>query len=261
MSAPRIGCAKVGSATGCYFAAIGWFASVRNDPKLTHRQVADDGCCAIDEAGKPHRGVRPSPIQTCGRQRVTRTARSPRSVMMGLLRSISPPTPSARASRLYKQILHEKCLLRCKLHNSLDSVLCAQRPADAIQFFIPTFKNPDFEEEAEWRLDFTPNPLCLIKRRFRVRDPMLVPYYRLRDLAQSSLPVSAAALSKTAHRPRHGRSRGCQGAERRKRADAVEWLRIHRHSHRSANTPFRERGTSARVLGFWQFGADSERLD
>ncbi len=115
--------------------------------------------------------------------------------MMGLLRSISPPTPSARASRLYKQILHEKCLLRCKLHNSLDSVLCAQRPADAIQFFIPTFKNPDFEEEAEWRLDFTPNPLCLIKRRFRVRDPMLVPYYRLRDLAQSSLPVSAAALS------------------------------------------------------------------
>jgi len=31
----------------------------------------------------------------------------------------------------------------------VDSLLCAQRAADAIQFFVPTFKNPDFEEEAE----------------------------------------------------------------------------------------------------------------
>ena len=77
--------------------------------------------------------------------------------------------------------------------SQLDSVLCAQRAADAIQFFIPTFKNPDFEEEAEWRLIFTPNPLCLIKPCFRVRDTMLVPYYRLRDLAQSSLAAPHAA--------------------------------------------------------------------
>ena len=75
----------------------------------------------------------------------------------------------------------------------LDPVLCAQRAADAIQFFIPTFKNPDFEAESEWRLIFTPNPQCLIKPRFRVRDTMLVPYYRLRDIAQPPLPAPAAA--------------------------------------------------------------------
>ncbi len=59
----------------------------------------------------------------------------------------------------------------------------AQRAADAIQFFIPTFKNSDFEEEAEWRLIFTPNPHCTMVPQFRARGSMLVPYYRLRDLA------------------------------------------------------------------------------
>ena len=62
----------------------------------------------------------------------------------------------------------------------------AQRAADAIQFFIPTFKNPDFEEEAEWRLIFTPNPQCTVVPQFRARGSMLVPYYRLRDLAPNA---------------------------------------------------------------------------
>ena len=76
---------------------------------------------------------------------------------------------------------------------NLDPVLCAERAADAIQFFIPTFKNPDFVEESEWRLIFTPNPLCLIPPRFRVRDTMLVPYYRLREITQAALPVPVSA--------------------------------------------------------------------
>jgi hypothetical protein len=74
----------------------------------------------------------------------------------------------------------------------IDPVLCAQRAADAIQFFIPTFKNPGFEEEAEWRLIFTPNPICPIQPRFRVRGAMLVPYYPLGDLAQPPAPAPAA---------------------------------------------------------------------
>lgn len=64
---------------------------------------------------------------------------------------------------------------------------CAQRAADAIQFFIPTFKNAGFKEEKEWRLIFTPNPQCALDRQFRVRGDLLVPYFRLRDLAASAV--------------------------------------------------------------------------
>lgn len=72
----------------------------------------------------------------------------------------------------------------------------AQRAADAIQFFIPTFKNADFEEEAEWRLIFTPNAQCPVLPQFRVRGTMLVPYFRLRDLVASPVPPATVASSK-----------------------------------------------------------------
>ncbi|HEY2291514.1 MAG TPA: DUF2971 domain-containing protein [Thermoanaerobaculia bacterium] len=57
----------------------------------------------------------------------------------------------------------------------------AQRAADAIQFFIPTFKNKDFEGEKEIRLIFTPYPQSLpqpkpVRPKFRVAgipDPLL----------------------------------------------------------------------------------------
>jgi hypothetical protein len=71
---------------------------------------------------------------------------------------------------------------------------CAQRAADAIQFFIPTFKNADFEEEAEWRLIFTPNPVCAVLPQFRVRGTMLVPYYRLRDLVPGAPIMGGSPL-------------------------------------------------------------------
>ena len=59
----------------------------------------------------------------------------------------------------------------------------ARRAAEAIEFFIPTFKNGDFAEEAECRLIFTPSPLSQAKRAFRVARGMLVPYYSLRALS------------------------------------------------------------------------------
>jgi hypothetical protein len=62
----------------------------------------------------------------------------------------------------------------------------AQNAADAMQFFIPTFKNHDFEEENEWRLIFTPRPDLQVKPRFRTARNMLVPYYSLQDLGWSS---------------------------------------------------------------------------
>jgi len=55
--------------------------------------------------------------------------------------------------------------------------------ADALAFFLPTFKNGDFLDEKERRLIFTPAPATPVKPRFRVRSGMLVPYVRMRDMA------------------------------------------------------------------------------
>ena len=73
----------------------------------------------------------------------------------------------------------------------------AQNAADAMQFFIPTFKNHDFEEENEWRLIFTPRPDLQVKPRFRTARNMLVPYYSLQDLGWSStqpLPITGLCV-------------------------------------------------------------------
>ena len=58
------------------------------------------------------------------------------------------------------------------------------RAADAIRFFIPTFKNALFAEEKEVRLIFTPAASADVPHPdFRVSRGMLVPYYRLQALA------------------------------------------------------------------------------
>ena len=49
----------------------------------------------------------------------------------------------------------------------------------AIQFFVHTFKNPDFNDEREWRLIFTPYPDCEKPIRFRISRNICVPYYRV----------------------------------------------------------------------------------
>lgn len=64
----------------------------------------------------------------------------------------------------------------------------ARQAADAVRFFIPTFKNMDFEEEDEWRLIFTPAPTINVQPQFRIGRNMLVPYYSLRELIGTVLP-------------------------------------------------------------------------
>ena len=65
---------------------------------------------------------------------------------------------------------------------------------DAIQFFMPTFKNGDFREEQERRLIFTPYPAALPQPRFRTRRGLLVPYYSLRELSGQDAPGSGFKL-------------------------------------------------------------------
>jgi hypothetical protein len=78
--------------------------------------------------------------------------------------------------------------------------LNARRAAEALQFFLPTFKNSDFEEEREWRLIFTPNANCTVKPRFRAVRQMLIPYFSLQDLITTPgtqaqpLPIKSVRL-------------------------------------------------------------------
>ena len=79
---------------------------------------------------------------------------------------------------------------------------CAQNAADAIQFFIPTFKNQDFADEKEWRLIFTPRHANGIQRRFRSARNMLVPYYTLQALGwgPNPLPVTGLCIGPSTHK-------------------------------------------------------------
>ena len=80
-----------------------------------------------------------------------------------------------------RQIVDE-CLCYAWQHGqgSLDDK--AGLATTAIRFFVPTFKNEDFEEEQEARLVFLPAPGCQIPLRFRVARGMLVPYFSLREI-------------------------------------------------------------------------------
>jgi hypothetical protein len=79
----------------------------------------------------------------------------------------------------------------------------AQNAADAIQFFIPTFKNHDFEEENEWRLIFTPRPNAAVQPQFRTARNMLVPYYSLQKLGwdpKQPLPITGLCVGPSTHK-------------------------------------------------------------
>jgi len=79
-------------------------------------------------------------------------------------------------------------------HISTDPIATrARRAADAIAFFVPTFKNEAFKDEREWRLIFTPPANCVVKPHFRSAGGMLIPYYTLRDLAPSVASSTATA--------------------------------------------------------------------
>jgi hypothetical protein len=80
------------------------------------------------------------------------------------------------------------------------------RAADAIRFFIPTFKNELFAEEKEVRLIFTPAADAQVPHPdFRVARGMLVPYYRLHTLSGSPtvprlLPLQAVRVGPSARK-------------------------------------------------------------
>jgi len=108
----------------------------------------------------------------------------------------SPPSGLVRLWKVFYERPKQKNLVKLALEfaykdknePSQNFAKRAQQAADAIQFFIPTFKNQDFEDEKEIRLIFTPFPNSTIKPQFRVSRGMLVPYYSLKELHGSPSP-------------------------------------------------------------------------
>ncbi len=102
--------------------------------------------------------------------------------------------------KIQKDIVEKALELIPKLNDSDSNAVKARKAADAIHFFIPTFKNKDFEEEKERRLIFTPSPECKIKPFYRIRRGMLVPYYSLKAIIQkvvtadNILPINKVTL-------------------------------------------------------------------
>ncbi|MFH0843721.1 MAG: DUF2971 domain-containing protein [Bacteroidota bacterium] len=69
-----------------------------------------------------------------------------------------------------------------EIHMGDPEQMIAEQAAAAIHFFLPTFKNRDFQEESERRLIFTPSKNCIVPPKYRYRKQMLVPYYSLKSL-------------------------------------------------------------------------------
>ena len=124
--------------------------------------------------------------------------------------SDSPPSGLVRLWKVFYNKDTQKSLIRDALefayresdHHPLTDV--ARQAAEAIQFFIPTFKNQDFEEEQEIRLIFTPFPSSTVKPRFRVARGMLVPYYSLQELdtnpSKCPLPIVTVRIGPSANK-------------------------------------------------------------
>ena len=102
----------------------------------------------------------------------------------------------------------------------------AQKVADIVKFFIPTFKHRDFGEEEEWRLIFTPGKqdhlpeTARVPLSFRVARQMLVPYYSLRMLIDKTtlathrwisrfFPLTKSCWARVHERPTTRTAREC----------------------------------------------------
>jgi len=105
---------------------------------------------------------------------------------------------------IQKNIVEKALELIPQLNANDTNIVKARKAADAIHFFIPTFKNKDFEEEKERRLIFTPSQECTVLPSYRVRKGMLVPYYSLKALGQKVhgtskiLPINKITLGPSA---------------------------------------------------------------
>lgn len=106
---------------------------------------------------------------------------------------------------------------------------------DALRFFVPTFKNADFSDEREARLIFQPSRSCGVKPTFRVGRGMLVPYYKVTEIAKTAghpnwrPPLTSIRIGPSPHRDVNRRSVGLL-------LEKMEYLNVNVDV---SNTPYR----------------------
>jgi len=119
-------------------------------------------------------------------------------VGMQLFSGPNVPTGLSRLWRVFYDPAQQRKIVRSCIDypywNAATEDERIEHVVEAIQFFVPTFKDPGFHGEMERRLIFTPGGPAAPLPRFRVRSGMVVPYVRLRELAPAAFAAPNARL-------------------------------------------------------------------
>jgi hypothetical protein len=126
----------------------------------------------------------------------------------------SPPGGLVRLWPVIYEVTRQENIVRRALEfeDGLPPESRSKRMADAITFFIPTFKNADFAGENEVRLIFSPDAQFGSQPDFRVARAMLVPYYSVKKLMgvvpnqSASLPITSVRIGPTRNKEENRRS-------------------------------------------------------
>jgi hypothetical protein len=89
--------------------------------------------------------------------------------------------------QIVDELLNEGYTLYCTMKDPKEGIKCA---VAALMFVMPMLKHPDFAEEKEWRLIYLPKDEdpSASKRKFYVRDDLIIPYYSMWNTSDDDKP-------------------------------------------------------------------------
>jgi len=112
-------------------------------------------------------------------------------------------------AQIVDELLNEGYRQYCKMNDRKEAIQCA---VAALMFVMPILKHPNFVDEKEWRLIYLPKDEdpAASKRKFCVRDDLIIPYYSMRsasdDNASSTPPLAEIMVGPSTHQTLNLRS-------------------------------------------------------
>jgi hypothetical protein len=134
------------------------------------------------------------------------------------LLTISQGNSGTRLSRVIYEPPTQEKIVDFVIDKGYKTYNSANNPPDAIDataaaliFLMPILKNKGFEQEHEWRFIFLPNieDHTVSKRKFFIRDGLIVPYYTMLDAdpnPDNIPPVAEIMLGPSSHQALNARS-------------------------------------------------------
>jgi Protein of unknown function (DUF2971) len=104
--------------------------------------------------------------------------------------------------QIVDELLNEGYKLYCAMSDPKEAIKCM---VAALMFLMPIMKHPDFGEEKEWRLIYLPKDEdpSASKRKFFVRDDIIVPYYSMQDTSGDKVsttpPIAEIMVGPSTH--------------------------------------------------------------